>query len=67
MIAFKQANGDLLVPLDECVAARRVHPGDPEYAQLEATAIDAGALAPDPVTDAELEARWFGADNRRTA
>lgn len=75
MQAILEANGDLLVPVPGgCVAALRMHPGDPGYAEHLADAIPAEALRPEPGENerlaaevaAALDAERFG-PHRRTA
>ncbi len=67
MDAIKQENGDLLVCLDACVAARRIHPGDPDYDRYADGAIDASALEARPGENEALAHQWFGGPERRTA
>lgn len=62
--AIKQDNGDLLVEIGACVAARRIRPGDPDYDRYAKDAIPASALEARPGENEELARRWFGAQRR---
>jgi hypothetical protein len=63
---IKQADGDLLVSRGACDAARRIHPGDPDYDRYAAEAVDESALAARPGENEALAHSWFGTE-RRTA
>ena len=58
MTAILKTNGDLLVPLGECVAAERVTPSDPRYAALLPGAIPKEDLRGTPERDAALLAEF---------
>ncbi len=58
MTAILTDNGDLLIPVDFCVAAERVPPGDPRYPELLETAIREEDLQGTPEEDATLAAEF---------
>lgn len=58
MTAILLDDGDLLVPLGACVAAERIHTGDPRYSTLLEGAVPASDLCGTPADDAALAARF---------
>jgi hypothetical protein len=58
MTPILQDDGDLLVPVGECVAAEAISTGDPRYVELLAESVAAAGLRGTSEEDAALLARF---------